>query len=185
MMCECGKCEATIHEVVIVNGEVQECHLCEACAIEQGIQVHPHAPVSSLTSTSQTLAQKSRPRGACESCGMTFEEFRKGGLLGCPSCYESFAQRLEGLVERAHQGAAHHVGKVPARAAQEAASRGDTRFEGNDEERAARLAEIQTQLDRALRGEQYERAALLRDELKRLVATRGIQRDPGIAENEP
>lgn len=170
MQCECGEREATIHEVVVVNGEVQERHLCESCALEQGIQVHPHAPVSSLVSKGvpKGTIRPALARGACQSCGMSFDEFRKGGHVGCSRCYESFGERLSALLERAQQGAGHHVGKVPVRLAAEAASRGDDEFGGSEQERAARITEVQAQLERAVRGEQYERAALLRDELRRL-----------------
>lgn len=170
MQCECGEREATIHEVVIVNGEVRETHLCESCALERGIQVHPHAPVSSLVSkgVASGTMKPARVRGACQSCGMSFDEFRKGGHVGCADCYENFGERLSGLLERAQQGAGHHVGKVPARKSAEAKSRGDESIAGSETDRSARIAEVQNQLDRAIRGEQYERAALLRDELRRL-----------------
>ena len=57
------------------------------------------------------------------------------------------------LIERAHEGASEHVGKVPA-------SSGDTA------KRQARLVKLRRELNQAVEREDYERAAQLRDEIK-------------------
>ena len=46
---------------------------------------------------------------------MTWAEFRQSGLLGCAHDYTLFEKDLTPLLQRAHEGATHHVGKVPAR----------------------------------------------------------------------
>jgi len=102
-------------------------------------------------------ASESEPSSeqACEVCGLTYSQFRKKGLLGCPSCYEVFADVLEPLLERAHGGESQHLGKIPARA-------------GDDQARQQRLLQLRRELDRSVRAEQYETAARIRDQVRQL-----------------
>ncbi|MEO0513289.1 MAG: UvrB/UvrC motif-containing protein [Planctomycetota bacterium] len=178
MQCQHCTRDATIHEVVLVDGEMVEHHFCEACAIENGMQIHPQAPISALSASpsSTPAARQSRtnPSG-CPGCGLTWENFRTAGHVGCEACYESFGERLSPLIERAHDGATHHVGKTPARAAAE-----NRELAGDAETIGARITGLRKQLDDALRGEQYERAAILRDELDGLL--HGEHDGPGVSD---
>jgi protein arginine kinase activator len=61
---------------------------------------------------------------------------------------------LSTLLERAHEGATHHIGKVPRRA-------------GAGEQRQALLMRMRKQLNDAVIDEDYERAARLRDDIRR------------------
>lgn len=160
---QCDRCgrPATVHEVTVQAGEKIERHLCQECAKEEGIVANPYAPINELITkfvmSHGAAAKKSsgaaRPR-TCESCGVSFSEFKQKGLLGCPACYSSFADALGPLVERMQQGATHHTGKSPRRA-------------GCAVDRHERIALLRRQLNDAIRAEQYERAALLRDQLLR------------------
>lgn len=157
MLCECGQAEATVHEIIIKGGKKIERHFCEKCARAQGIQVDPQQPVKDLLSTIlQTAKSGTGAAGpaACPACGLAFTAFRQSGLLGCPRCYEAFEARLIPLIERAHEGASRHVGKRPVRAAP-----------GLEEQRAVALRRL---LDQAVATEQFERAARLRDELRKI-----------------
>ena len=65
MLCECGKNEATIHEVVIKNGKKFEKHLCEECAAKHGIKTSPQVPTGELLAKyvlSKTVAPIATPR---------------------------------------------------------------------------------------------------------------------------
>jgi protein arginine kinase activator len=179
MKCDHCDSEATIHEMVIRNGRQTERHVCEKCAVEQGMEVRPNLKVGELL---QKLATGLGPAGGakapsapregaqCGSCGTTFAEFRQSGLMGCAECYRAFEAKLGPLLERAHEGASHHVGKVPRRAL--AASRtGAPEAEsilGGERERTQQTALLRKQLDDAIAAEQYERAAKIRDDLRRL-----------------
>ena len=48
----------------------------------------------------------------CARCGFTQADFKKAGRLGCPECYKTFSEPLEGLLKTMHKGV-RHVGKVP------------------------------------------------------------------------
>jgi len=180
VLCECGEREATIHEVVITDGVKVERHLCEVCAAKAGMTQDAAVPLNDLISKfimSPASKAEGQPASVCESCGMTYQDFRQHGLLGCQHCYTAFEERLSHVIERAHEWASHHVGKIPRRAL--AQSRGDAgeRLEallGSQEERASRLRELRKQLAGALDSEQYERAAALRDEIRRLTDAGGV-----------
>jgi len=91
----------------------------------------------------------------CPRCGFTQADFKKSGRLGCPECYKTFADGLAGLLKTMHKGT-RHTGKAPEalRATRE---------------NADKLKTLQTKLARAIKDENYEQAALLRDEIKQLT----------------
>lgn len=187
MRCERCEREATIHEVIIHDGKKRERHLCEACADAAGLSSDPHMPISKLISsfmlgTGETASAEdtepspSKPTSTsgvrCGGCGTTYASFKESGLLGCPACYEAFCDRLSPLIERAHEGACNHVGKFPRRALRDCRSLGDAdRVEvllGNIRQREERLEALRKSLAKAVRDEDYEQAAMLRDELGRV-----------------
>lgn len=184
MQCDrCGEREATVHEVVISQGQKVERHLCEQCARDAGLNPTPQAPISQLLSSyilsassggTPTLAQ---PRTlTCDSCSMTFSSFKQSGLLGCAKCYDAFEEPLSPLIARAHDGATHHVGKVPRRALASVADDEDTpagleRLLGSPSDRAARIALLRQQLTQAVDAEQYEKASSIQAELVALGAS--------------
>jgi protein arginine kinase activator len=180
---KCDRCdqEATVHELRVVGGKKVERHLCEQCARDQGIQIQSHIPINELIQKyvlAQTAPQKgaagAKQVDACPACGVGWAEFRQSGLLGCPDCYAAFELQLSPLLERAHEGGLRHVGKVPRRALSGAKGR-PAAILGGPAERAERLLTLQKQLDEAVRSEQYERAAAIRDEIKRLAEIQGGQ----------
>lgn len=125
---KCDRCgnEATVHEVTIKGGKKIERHLCEACAGQHGLAVagggahsDPGKLVAQaivLKASGATEAQQRAAASSCPGCGLTFAQFRHAGLLGCPECYRAFETTLSPLLERAHEGGTHHVGKTPRRA---------------------------------------------------------------------
>ena len=199
---KCDKCggEATVHEVTIRSGKKVERHLCEQCAKGEGLPVQPQN-VSVTQVLHQFIAQQAAGAAAplagpspeaakasqCPVCGTTYAQFRHDGLLGCPECYASFEIQLGPLLERAHEGGTHHVGKVPRRIAgpaQPAAlpappSPGAPHRSQRPsppkpaprpapEDRARRAESLKRKLAEAVASEQSEGAATLRDELRRL-----------------
>jgi len=162
---KCDKCDkaATVHLIEIIDGKKIEKHLCEGHASEAGIAVKvTNAPINELLekfvlkhSGGEAPSDEAVGELSCELCGMTYSEFRKRGLLGCPSCYEAFEPALGPLLTRAHEGADHHIGKVPNRA-------------GADEFRQQRLMQLRRELDQAVAAEKYETAAELRDQVRQM-----------------
>src|SRR5437870_12990551 len=91
---------------------VHEQHLCDVCAQTMDL---PHTPAAKKTVADiwkllQLSAQQTRkkPGQTCPSSGMTLDEFRKKGRLGCPKDYEVFGAHIGDVLERV-PGAATHV----------------------------------------------------------------------------
>ncbi len=158
---KCDKCDqpATVHLIEIVNGKKIEKHLCEQHATEDGVAVKMSAaPINELLEKfvlKHSPSQEADEVQACADCGMTWEQFRKRGLLGCPGCYAAFDDALMPLLERAHEGGNCHIGKAP-------------RCAGTDELRQQRLMQLRRELEQAVASEEYEKAAGLRDQVNQL-----------------
>jgi len=166
MKCDFCDNEATVHEVTVRNGVKVERHLCEAHATQQGITVQPAHEIGELIKQIATPRQTQGRSTLCPSCRTTFSEFKQNGLLGCEQCYRAFEVQLGLLIERAHEGGVAHIGKTPRRNA--TGESGACRAASDLAERAARLARVRADLEAAVKSEEYERAARLRDELRRL-----------------
>lgn len=161
MLCaRCQKAQATFAVKVIVDNQVTETHLCLSCAHEEGASAVPPAVAGllSLLGAAPPVREKSAP-ARCPSCGLKWTEFSKTGFLGCASCYDAFGAQLKVLLKEM-QGASKHAGKASSNAARSMAAKG----------RQDETAALKRRLDEALRRENYEDAAKLRDQLKKLKA---------------
>lgn len=159
---KCDQCSrpATHHSVEIIKGQKIEKHLCDLHAAEEGLAVKGvHAPINELLTNfvklhSGAAAGTAATDLSCSECGLTFGQFRESSLLGCAQCYKAFEAPLSPLLERAHDGGTHHLGKVPRRA-------------GAGEQRQLLLGRMRKRLDEAVAAEDYELAARLRDDIRR------------------
>jgi len=48
------------------------------------------------------IGSSAKPGCVCETCGMSYEEFKKVGKLGCSNCYKTYGDRLVPLLRRLH-----------------------------------------------------------------------------------
>lgn len=155
----CKKQPATVHITDISEqGEKQEKHLCEMCAEEMGAVQQPQkVPLNKILAGLTTNKENAQQMAAlrCPSCGLSFVEFRNSGLLGCPNDYEAFEQALLPLIERAHDGATHHIGKVP-------------RGAETSQDAENHMVRLKKELTKAVDAERYEEAAKLRDTISSL-----------------
>ena len=159
MECEnCNKRSATVHLINLSGGEKKEIHLCEKCAQEKQLGLPPSVTIPELLSSIIEFYSDKQPTGLedarCPRCGLTYDDFKSSGRLGCPNDYEVFEAALTPLLEKIHQGS-QHTGKVPA-------------AEPSGASRTVRLAQLRRELDQAVKNEQYERAAQLRDQINGL-----------------
>lgn len=152
----CGVHEATIHLTEIVNNQMIEVHMCEACAQEKGTDFKTHFNFVDLLagiSDFEKLSKGKEPSVLkCPNCGLTYDEFTKHGRLGCPVCYQSMSKTLLPLIKRV-QRSVHHIGKKPAKLPRNV-------------QQAHGLQVLQEKLRQCIQSEEFEKAAQLRDEIK-------------------
>lgn len=98
----------------------------------------------------------------CPDCGFSEGDFEKQGRLGCPRCYEAFNHLIPNILKNVHPGE-FHVGKSPVLNISEAMKKNRLRY-------------LESALDRAIRKEQFEEAASMRDQIRELQA--GLDTDP-------
>lgn len=163
MNCEvCGKRAATIRYAEMVDGELSTWHLCEECAREKGVTGSLTSFATPLVNVLMGLLGEPAERGVeepgrtCPRCGTGYGDFQRTGMLGCAACYETFSDDLRPLLRRIH-GSTQHTGKVPSTHADDAAAKNE-------------LRRLKADLARAVRGEEYERAAELRDLIRKKEA---------------
>lgn len=185
---DCVKCgrPAVVHLTEVTTADdgtkkLIQVDLCLEHAVQGGlvgaIPVVGQAPAGVVT-TKTPMVSKAVPAGeagfhggsspapgpavsdaVCPNCGMTWQEFSKRGLMGCPNDYAFFEAELLDVVKSAHEGASQAVGKVPPGLGE------------GDAARRASIARLEHQLALALEGEKYEQAAQLRDQISELAHT--------------
>jgi protein arginine kinase activator len=166
---KCQHCEkpATFHITELTGSQPQELHLCEDHArvyLTQADEVDAESPSLAgalahqlkLGQTAQELARLDQQ--ACPVCGITFYDFRQKGRLGCPHDYIAFEKELEPLIVNIH-GDNAHGGKRPKRFAK-----------GTD--RRTEVIRMRREMKEAVEKEDYERASILRDEIREIEENR-------------
>lgn len=167
MLCQnCQKNEATTHIKRIVNGETTQAHLCSDCAKSLGYDSmfsdfnFGFSDMLSSFFNDTALATLGARQLHCEKCGSSFNDIVSSGRIGCADCYETFYDKLLPLLERIH-GKTNHVGKIP----------NGFEVEEIKEEKTPEKSELETlkeELDEAVKQQNYEQAAVLRDKIKEL-----------------
>jgi protein arginine kinase activator len=162
MLCQdCQKKEAIIHLTQITGNETTVLDLCADCAARRGFE-NPLANspfplgdfLASMVEKSLTKSTGSQQQLKCDKCGLTFAEFSKTGRFGCGGCYAAFHAPLDDLLRKIH-GSNRHTGKLPW---------------GSPDKMKPLLEErkLQEELRDAVKAENFELAAELRDRLKSL-----------------
>jgi protein arginine kinase activator len=175
MLChDCRKREAAKKFTQIINNEKTVLALCNECAEARGFhsplaaEPFPLAEILSTLSKSLTITSKSEPMPSlvCPSCKLTFEEFTRLGRFGCGDCYRTFRPRLESIMRKIH-GASLHRGKNPS--VQAPTGNIMAVLPIKEEER------LENELKKAIEAEDFERAAEIRDKLKSIRDSIGVQ----------
>ena len=160
MQCDiCGNKKATVHLTEIVDEQISELHLCEDCAREKSVQMEQQFGLADLLGGLADFGKQTKEvekvKAKCPNCGLTYDDFRKLGRLGCSECYTAFREYLGALLKKIH-GSSQHLGKTPIQLAV------------SDQAKLEDLQELKNQLNTAIREENFEEAARLRDKIHRL-----------------
>ena len=83
----------------------------------------------------------------CTLCGSTLNDIIRTGKIGCAKCYEIFQSDLDQVIKSIH-GNVTHTGRAPGE--------------------IGKINTLKKQLKETIRLQEFEKAAELRDEIKRL-----------------
>ncbi len=162
MLCQnCARNEATTHIKRIVGGEASQLHLCYNCAehlgyadVFSGFGFNISNMLANFFPEFSYSLPSADESERCPTCGTSFEEVIRTGMMGCADCYESFYEKLRPSLARIH-GKAVHSGKTGASYGEEA-------------ELQNKITELKDEMNRAVVAQDFERAAVLRDEINAL-----------------
>lgn len=149
----CQKKQASIFLSQIFKGKVIKLDLCEACAKQLEVSDVHGIAVNELIQKIKVIQQEEKgvESPACPSCGFTLSALRKSGRLGCPECYLFFGDELKETLQGC-QKSLSHSGKIPRRA--------------RDFMEVYNLSQLEQELKDAIREENFESAACLRDRIR-------------------
>lgn len=153
---ECSHCKKSTD---IVYTEIKDCkattwNMCKDCpALAQ--KLHGSSDSDALAKSS---AQKENL--VCSDCNTSLDSIVTGGPLGCESCYQVFKDLIAKDLKTAFPALENrqlpfHVGKSPD--------------QSYDLSHTKRITALNDDLNEALKGENYEKAAFLRDEIKLIM----------------
>ena len=170
MKCEhCQAKEASFFYQETVNGKSRSVRLCAECAakLQQGGKLFADSESTHIPSFAQPMEDllgglfgfspapaAKESKTACPDCGATWAQLLKSGKAVCPRCYETFGTELQPTLRQLH-GNVTHTGRAPA-------GRRAKR------ERRERLDALRREMTEAITAENFERAAVLRDEIRAL-----------------
>ncbi|MDQ7779969.1 MAG: UvrB/UvrC motif-containing protein [Planctomycetota bacterium] len=157
----CNKNVATVHLTEIVDHNVKkELHLCDACAKDKGIAGKLHQfsladIVGGLVEQPNEKTSELLANAKCHNCGLVYKEFKAKTRFGCEEDYELLREAVVPLLEKIH-GSTQYIGRVPPNLTDQAA------FE-------RQVLELERHLEKAVKAEDYETAARLRDRIKEIA----------------
>ena len=170
MLCEkCKKNEAKINLITVINGKKHEIWVCEDCVKDisnipffSSIGQSENFPfqdmlsgiLSSVDNIKTDMDNNKIKEIVCLNCGLTYDEFKKTGKLGCSDCYEEFKVVLEPRIKSLQAGV-RHIGKIP-------------NMKGQEIIRRQKLKNLKVEMQKLIVTEEYEQAAIVRDEIKKL-----------------
>jgi protein arginine kinase activator len=156
---ECGSNAANVHLTQVANGQTTVWRLCEECARKKGITI-------SIATENAVPAQAAAPVAPaqdieCPSCKLRFSEFQSKGWLGCQQCYHAFEKEIDRLLVQVH-GSCIHKGKRYA-----------TESEAQPVTPNPDLNRLRAELNKAVKDEEFELAAAIRDVIRGLAVGGG------------
>jgi len=152
---QCSGCnkKTTIHFTQIINNKVYKLDMCEDCPLKKEVIDPGNFSLTDIFNVGDSGNHGPQQNGdlVCESCGLTQVDFEKRGRFGCPDCYTYFASAVDVLVKDMHYGTSHR-GKKPILALK--------RIDIHQQ-----IADLKEQLNAAVKTEDFEQAAVLRDKI--------------------
>ena len=148
----CTECKkpCTLFITLVAGGKAMTYSCCAHC---------PSSMTSPLAGSlpSQILGIKldipmPKIQGSCPSCGFRWADFERTHRIGCPQCYEAHTQDLLPTLSRIQPGISHS-GRRP---------------QPSEMDLKNRLQKAKDELAQAVKNEEFETAAALRDQIAQL-----------------
>ena len=162
---QCGKHleKGKVFKIIDVknNKMINEVLWCEQCGLTYVPDVVkqkslPKPEIIVITTPKQLMSvllgksikNKLPNKKTCSMCGITESEILKHSRFGCPNCYKDFEETFLAASIQCQGGSTHHVGKQPKAIVQK------------------NIASLQLKMREAIKEENYEEAARIRDRIK-------------------
>lgn len=165
MKCQkCGANNANTHIKTIVNGEFKEYDLCSECAKQMGY-TNVFGDIENefsnfLGSFFGNVLPARTQATRCEFCGSSYSDIAKSGHVGCANCYNIFGEQLLPSIRRIHGNTAH-CGKNSGKADKQS-------DKPKKETKEQKIEKLKSELDKAIKEQNFEHAAELRDKIKEM-----------------
>lgn len=165
MQCdECGKRPASVHITKVEGGKKTDIHLCDQCAMQKNVlSLSTNFSINDLlagilnSGSASPIKLDTVQDVKCNICGLSYSRFKETGRFGCSGCYKVFGERLNPLFKRVHGNTAH-TGKIPNKA-------------GGRIKVLREIEKLKQELELAIKNEEYEKAASLRDRIREMQKT--------------
>ncbi|NGX60613.1 MAG: Protein-arginine kinase activator protein [Chlamydiae bacterium] len=156
---DCTECKKpiTVHYTEIVGDKMTRTVMCADCP-------HLEKKLYGATRRKEEEGEEIVTALACGNCGTSLDAIKRGQSLGCSECYEVFAETLIQDLLKENRISRHltsnkktqplHIGRVPGEVVEISPT--------------LRLIALNEALDETLIREDYEQAALLRDQIQAL-----------------
>ena len=100
----------------------------------------------------------------CPTCQMTLKDIAHVGKFGCADCYATFKEDIIDIVQRVQGGQFEHVGKTPQSSYKKLAIK-------------KQIEEKSKYLNKLIDDQEFEEAAIVRDEIKALKTESEVSHD--------
>lgn len=157
---ECNACQRPIKVIYtqVVGDSITHITLCSEC---------PELQKMLHGLSKQEIAAKTAPVEGlgCGNCGTTLEAIKTGHALGCPDCWEVFQEVVFQELVKENRIPRQFAQLLP----QETLHLGRMPLAGEHLSPSSRLIALNEALQATLAKEDYEQAALIRDQIKELT----------------
>jgi protein-arginine kinase activator protein McsA len=154
-MTTCDLCDNTADftDVQVKNGVHKTTNLCREHAEAAGFNIGKIG-VSIVLNVSSSKSSELSNVLTCPDCNYTIAQYKESSLLGCPTCYKTFANQLKQVISSVQDAHTHHIGRAPA--------------ESEGINKHLEIRRLLKELEQAVTHEKYEQAANIRDKIREL-----------------
>lgn len=187
MICAyCKRDNAEYHFFTIRSNEIVMVHVCRSCKQEINLEEKTRELGNNLDYLLDSLLHPPDPLDqqglelSCDRCGTTLKEFKRTNFLGCANCYDVFANSIECVyLEEYGRLDERRVGGIIPKAEEKISGdkeAGEKKPKKSDERKFSGRAEkgshdktlamMMRDLKEAVRLENFEKAAEIRDRIR-------------------